>query len=107
MIVATDKLPRKGDSEQTIFLSKFTLRRKYKKTKNSKQWTIEEMVLRESLIHKGISPSVIIRRRGMLNRLRDKSGWAKGIISIIKIDFEIHLRDGCEEELENIEAINK
>tara|TARA_R110001632_G_scaffold27493_2_gene73783 strand:+ start:12893 stop:13216 length:324 start_codon:yes stop_codon:yes gene_type:complete len=107
MIVTPETLPRKGDSEQTIFLSKFTLRRKYKKTKNSKQWTIEEMVLRESLIHKGISPSVIIRRRGMLKRLRDKSGWAKGIISIIKIDFEIHLRDGCEEPLENIEEINK
>ena len=29
-----------------------------------------------------------------------------GIISIIKIDFEIHLRDGCEEPLENIDADN-
>ena len=106
MIVAPETLPRKGDSEQTIFLSKFTLRRRFKKTKNSKQWTTEEMELRESLIHKGISPSVIIRRRGMLKRLRDKSGWAKGTISIIKIDFEIHLRDGCEEELENIDADN-
>ena len=107
MIVTPETLPRKGDSEQTIFLSKFTIRRKYKKTVKSKKWEVEEIQIRESFVHKGISPDVIIRRRGMLDRLRKQTGWTKGTISIIKIDFEVHLGDGCEEPLENIESINK
>ena len=81
-------------NNESIFLSYLTVRRKYKKTKTSKKWEHEEMRLPESFVHKGIYPEVIIRRRGMLARLRKKTGWKKGTIEIIKVDFQCYTGQG-------------
>lgn len=106
MIVEAKKLPYPEHDEQSIFLSYFTLRRKYKKNKNSKKWEVEEIKLSESFVHKGMSPSVVLRRNGMLDRLRRKTGWNKGVIEIIKIDFLVYTGQGCVEELMDISKEN-
>ena len=106
MIVAEEKLPYITDCEETIYLSYITLRRKYKKNKTSKNFIFEETTLRESFLHKGKSPEVVIRRRGVLNRFRKLTGWTKGVIEIVKLDYQVHLGKGCEEPLIDISKIN-
>tara|TARA_R110002020_G_scaffold224836_3_gene434721 strand:+ start:410 stop:733 length:324 start_codon:yes stop_codon:yes gene_type:complete len=106
MIVEAKKLPYKEHNEESIFLSNFTVRRRYKKTKKAKTWEHEEMKLKESFVHKGISPEVVLRRRGMLDRLRKKTEWNRGIIEIIKIDFLVYTGKGCVEELIDISKEN-
>ena len=106
MIVEKQKLPYPEHNEESIFLSDFTVRRRYKKTKKSKEWIHEDMKLRESFVHKGVSPEVVLRRRGMLSRIRKKTGWNRGIIEIVKIDFLVYTSQGCEEPLVNIAKEN-
>jgi len=105
-MIVEDKLPYKTDCEETIYLSYITLRRKYKKNKNSKNFIFEETTLRESFLNKGKSPEVVIRRRGVLNRFRKLTGWTKGVIEIVKIDYQVQLGKGCEEPLIDISKIN-
>ena len=90
-------------NNESIFLSYFTVRRKYKKNKRT---IVEDMKLNESFVHKGIDPNVIIRRRGMLARLRKKTSWAKGTIEIIDIEFLAYTGEGVKEELIDISLQN-
>jgi len=99
-------LPLPEHTEETIFLSFITLRRKYKKVKTSKRFTFEEIRLSESFIHKGISADVIIRRRGVLNRFRKLTGWTRGEISIINIEYLTSHSNGCPETLMDISKEN-
>lgn len=106
MIVEAKKLPYKEHNEESIFLGHLTVKRRYKKTKKSKDLEHEEIKLKESFVFKGISPEVVLRRRGMLDRLRKKTGWNRGIIEIVKIDFLVYTGKGCVEELIDISKEN-
>ena len=91
-------------NEETICLSWLTIKRT---TKPRKRTIIEiQRLSRETFLHKGISGNVIIRRRGVLNRLRKLTGWNTGKLEIIKIETVTTHGQGCEEKLEDIELLN-
>ena len=91
-------------NEETICLSWLTIKRTTKVRK--KNVTEFKKITKETFLHKGISPYVILRRRGVLNRIRKLTGWSTGKLEIFKIDTVTTHGQGCPEELENIEAIN-
>ena len=101
-------LPSLEHNEESMFLSFITLRRKYKERSNQKNWIIEDYKLPESFLHKGISPEVIIRRRGVLNRFKKLTGWKSKIqtISIIKIVLLSYHGQGAVEDLIDISQEN-
>lgn len=104
MTIST-KLPLAEHNEESIFLGVFTVQRKYKTNKNSKKWIIEQMVIdkNDPFVFKGISPYVVLRRRGMLDRICRKTGWKQDQnITIVNIDFQTYLNQGCKEELVKI-----
>jgi len=101
MTIST-KLPLPEHNEESIFLGVFTVQRKYKPNKNSKKWITEKMVVdvNDPFVFKGISPYVILRRRGVLDRICRKTGWKQDQnITIIDIDFKVYLNQGCKEDL--------
>jgi hypothetical protein len=91
-------------NEETICLSWLTIKRTTKVRK--KTVTEFQKITKETFLHKGISPEVIIRRRGVLNRLRKLTGWTTGKLEIVKVEIVTTHSQGCPETLENIEAIN-
>ena len=91
-------------NEETICLSWLTIKRT---TKPRKRVITEiQRLSKETFLHKGISPNVIIRRRGVLKRLRKLTGWNTGKLEIVKIETVSTHSQGCPEELEDIELIN-
>jgi len=91
-------------NEETICLSWITLKRT---TKVRKKTVVETKLLsKETFLHKGISPEVVIRRRGVLDRFRKLTGWKTGKIEIVSIDIVTTHSQGCKEELIDISKTN-
>ena len=92
-------------NEETICLSWLTIKRTTKPRK--KVITEIQRINKETFLHKGVSPNVIIRRRGVLNRIRKLTGWSTGKLDIIKVETVSTHGQGCQETLEDINEINK
>ena len=91
-------------NEETICLSWLTIKRT---TKPRKRTVVETQRLsRETFLHKGISPNVILGRRGVLNRLRKLTGWNTGKLEIVNIEIVTTHGQGCEEKLVDISKDN-
>ena len=91
-------------NEDTICLSWITLKRT---TKVRKKTVVETQLLsKETFLHKGISPEVVIRRRGVLDRFRKITGWTTGKIEITNIDIVTTHSQGCPEKLIDISKTN-